>query len=333
VWIPGCATGEEVYSIAILLHEQAEKQRPTPEVQIFATDIDEAALSVARAGRYPASLMRKVPRDRLERYFRQQDDIYIISKKIRELCVFSTHNLIRDPPFSRVDLISCRNLLIYFGTEFQAHAVPVFHYALKPGGFLFLGTSENVTQFGHLFEPVDKKQRVFIRRDAAPQARPPVVPSRRRNPPSLAELRAEPLAKSVELRRAVEARVVHRYAPAHVVIDREGEIVHFSPRTGKYLEAPVGGPSRNLVAAARKGLKVELRAALREVLETGQRVERPRIVVDIEDRQQLIDLTIEPFRQDEADPLVLVVFRDVGTPMTAAEASAAHRPGAERRDR
>jgi two-component system, chemotaxis family, CheB/CheR fusion protein len=121
------------------------------------------------------------------------------------------------------------------------------------------------------------------------------------------------------LRRAVEARVVGRYAPAHVVIDRDGEIVHFSPRTGKYLEAPVGAPSRNLVAAARKGLKVELKSAVREVLDTGQRIERPRVAVDIDDRQQLINLVIEPFRQDDAEPLLLVVFRDVGAPMTAAE--------------
>jgi len=324
VWVPGCATGEEVYSIAILLRERAVKLDKAVEVQIFATDIDEMALGVARAGRYPASLMRKVSPERLERHFREIDDFYVISKDIRELCVFSTHNLIRDPPFSRVDLVSCRNLLIYFGNEFQARVMPVFHYALRPGGFLFLGTSENVGHTEDLFEPLDKKQRIFQRRDrAALQIQlPATLPERRRTKLSLAELRSEPTSKTIELRRAAESWVIKRFAPAHVVVDREGEILHFSPRTGRYLEAPAGAPTRNLVAAARRGLKGELRSALKEAVDSGQRVERPRIAVDIDDCQQLINLVIEPFREDNSEPVLLVVFRDVGAPMKPAEAIA-----------
>jgi two-component system, chemotaxis family, CheB/CheR fusion protein len=322
VWVPGCATGEEVYSIAILLREQAAKRDKPPEVQIFATDIDETALGVARAGRYPASLVRQVSRERLERHFRKVDDFYVISRDIRDTCVFSTHNLIRDPPFSRIDLVSCRNLLIYFGAEFQARVMPVFHYALKPQGFLFLGTSENIGHSEDLFEAVDKKQRIFMRRARpAPHIQmPQTMPHRRRGPPRLSELRSEPPSRALELRRAVEARVVGRYAPAHVVIDRDGEIVHFSPRTGKYLEAPVGAPSRNLIAAARRGLKGELKSAVREVLDSGRRIERARVAVDIDDSQQLVNLVIEPFRQDDAEPLLLVVFQEVGAAMTAAEA-------------
>jgi two-component system, chemotaxis family, CheB/CheR fusion protein len=322
VWIPGCATGEEVYSIAILLREQAAKLDKPPEVQIFATDIDETALGVARAGRYPASLLRQVSQERLERHFRKADDFYVISKDIRDMCVFSMHNLIRDPPFSRIDLVSCRNLLIYFGAEFQARVMPVFHYALKPGRFLFLGTSESIGHSEDLFEAVDKKQRIFVRRDRpAPHIQmPAAMAQRRRSPPKLSELRPEPTSRAVELRRAVEARVVNRYAPAHVVIDRDGEIVHFSPRTGKYLEAPVGAPSRNLVAAARRGLKDEIRSALREVLDSGRRTERTRIAVELDGGQQLIDLVIEPFRPDDAEPLLLVVFQEVGAAMTASEA-------------
>jgi two-component system, chemotaxis family, CheB/CheR fusion protein len=322
VWVPGCATGEEVYSLAILLREQAARLDKAADVQIFATDIDAAALRVARAGRYPASLMRKVSRERLDRHFRKVENFYVISKDIRELCVFSTHNLIRDPPFSRVDLVSCRNLLIYFGTEFQGRVIPVFHYALKPGGYLFLGTSENVGHSDDLFEPLDKKQRIFLRRDRpAPQIPLPTgVPGRRRGPPGLGELRAEPTSRTIELRRAAEARVIRRFAPAHVVVDREGEILHFSPRTGRYLEAPVGAPTRNLVAAARRGIKGELRSALKEAVDSGKRVERPRVAVDMEDREQLINLVIEPFREDGSEPLLLVVFRDVGAPMEPAEA-------------
>src|SRR5262249_13439488 len=193
VWVPGCATGEEVYSIAILLRERMDTMSAVPKVQVFATDIDEAALNVARVGRYPGPLMTNVSEARLKRHFTNDDVTYSVSKDIRELCVFSPHSVLRDPPFSRIDLISCRNLLIYLGAEFQAQVIPVFHFALKEGGFLFLGTSENVTQHGDLFTPVDKKQRIFQRRDhvSTPVRFPFFVPQAR-GFPSARELRQEP---------------------------------------------------------------------------------------------------------------------------------------------
>jgi two-component system CheB/CheR fusion protein len=165
VWVAGCATGEEVYSLAILLREHMDKLKALPKVQIFATDIDEAALAVARAGRYPGALLGNVSGERLKRFFVGDDVTYAVSKDIRDLCMFSPHNVVRDPPFSRIDLVSCRNLLIYFSSDFQAYAIPVFHFALRPRGYLFLGTSENVTQYPDLFHAVDKKHRVFQRRD------------------------------------------------------------------------------------------------------------------------------------------------------------------------
>src|SRR5262245_15655069 len=147
VWVPGCATGEEVYSIAILMREYMGSLRNVPKVQIFATDIDEAALAVARAGRYPQVLMQDVKPERLDRFFSRDDSSYSVVKEIRDMCIFSAHSVIRDPPFSRIDLISCRNLLIYLGPEFQSRVIPVFHFALKPAGYLFLGTSENISQY------------------------------------------------------------------------------------------------------------------------------------------------------------------------------------------
>src|SRR5262245_47280659 len=256
VWVPGCATGEEVYSLAIMLREQTEQSRSRVKVQIFASDIDEAALGVARAGRYPDTLLQGVSKERLERFFTSEGTSYVINKPIRDMCVFSSHSVVRDPPFLRMDLISCRNLLIYLNSELQGHVIPIFHYALKPNGFLFLGTSENISQHGDLFTSVDKKNRVFQRRgDGAAMPHLPVLFRRHGAGGGLAESRG-PTGHS--LWQSIEARVLERYAPAHVVVTREGDVINYSAGTGKYLEAPPGRPSRALMAMARKGLRLPL---------------------------------------------------------------------------
>ncbi len=167
VWVPGCATGEEVYSIAMLMREYMDGLTVIPRVQLFATDIDDASLSVARAARYPEALLDGVSAKRRERFFHADDGTNLVTKEVRELCIFSAHSVIRDPPFSRLDMVSCRNLLISFGGEMQTQVIPTFHYALRPGGHLFLGSSENATQFSDLFIPVDKKHRIFRRRETA----------------------------------------------------------------------------------------------------------------------------------------------------------------------
>ena len=316
VWVPGCATGEEVYSIAILLREHMESLTAIPKVQIFATDIDEAALSVARAARYPELLLDSVSEDRRKKYFTQDDGSYVVSKEVRDLCVFSPHSVIRDPPFSRLDLVSCRNLLIYFGAEMQNQVIPTFHYALRPGGYLFLGTSENVGQFSELFTPLDKKNRVFrSREDVSTTARVPLVVSGLRPAPfpmSLTE-RGKSLA-GIALRQAVEAQVLDRFAPAHVVVNRDGDIVYYSSRTGKYIEPMAGAPTRQLLTMAKKGLRLDLRALLREAVETERRINRDGIAVEAEDgRVQIVDLSVEPLSEtNEDDRLFLIVFREVG---------------------
>ena len=314
VWVPGCSTGEEVYSIAILMREHMNTLRASPKVQIFATDIDEPALTVARMGRYPAPLMNNISPERLKRFFVRDDVTYAVSKDIREMCMFSVHSVVRDPPFSRIDLISCRNLLIYFGGDFQSQAIPVFHFALKPRGFLFLGTSENVSQYGDLFSATDKKHRIFQRRDHV------VAPLRFAHAPPLGRLASlqesgrEPGAMVVAIRRAVENRVMERYAPAHVVVNSAGDILHYSSRTGKYLEPAAGAPNRQLAVMARKGLKLDLRAVLREAAESRRSASRSNIAVEIDDRVQLVDITVEPFGDNDNDPLFLVLFCDVGQP-------------------
>jgi two-component system CheB/CheR fusion protein len=319
VWIPGCATGEEVYSVAILLREHMDTLRASPKVQIFATDIDESALAVARMGRYPAPLMKNISPQRLQRFFVSDDVTYSASKEIRELCMFSVHSVVRDPPFSRIDLISCRNLLIYFGVDFQAQAIPVFHFALRPRGFLFLGTSENVSQYGDLFSAMDKKHRIFQRRDhvMAPLRLPQMALHARVG--ALSERGREPGAMVAAIRRAVENRVLERYAPAHVVVNSAGDILHYSTRTGKYLEPAPGVPNRQLLVMARKGLKLELRAVLREAAENRRPATRSNITLEIDGRIQLVDIAVEPFGENDSDPLFLVLFCDVGLPFDPAD--------------
>ena len=320
VWVPGCATGEEVYSIAILMREQAERSRSRAKVQLFATDIDEAALSVARTGRYPDTLLEGVSKPRLDRFFTSEGTSYVINKMIRDMCVFSSHSVVRDPPFSRMHLISCRNLLIYLNSELQGHVIPIFHYALKPQGFLFLGTSENITQHGDLFTPLDKKNRVFQRReDGASMPHLPVL--LRRHPAAdgaaLAESRGPP---GRSLRQSVEARVLERYAPAHVVVTREGDVINYSAGTGKYLEAPPGRPSRALMAMARRSLRLSLRSALHEAIESQRTAVRENIELDMDDDRGLVRVTVEPLREDDSEPLYLIVFSDSPVPVRPAKA-------------
>ncbi|RUZ68484.1 chemotaxis protein CheR, partial [Mesorhizobium sp. M7A.F.Ca.US.003.02.2.1] len=230
VWVPGCATGEEVFSIGILLREHMEKLTVVPRVQIFATDIDEPALAVARAARYPEALLQGLSPERRQRFFNGDGESYVISNEIRELCIFSPHSVIRDPPFSRMDLVSCRNLLIYFGPSIQSRVIPVFHYALKPGGYLFLGTSESVGQHDNLFATVDKKHRLFQAREhASPHIRLPALIGESRSgvfPSESAGLRKG--AAGYPLRQAVEAQVLERFAPPHVLVNAEGDVVYYS---------------------------------------------------------------------------------------------------------
>jgi two-component system, chemotaxis family, CheB/CheR fusion protein len=313
VWVPGCATGEEVYSLAIILREQAEQSRSRAKIQIFATDIDEAALAVARNARYPDTLLQGVSKERLERFFTSEGTSYVINKPIRDMCVFSSHSVVRDPPFSRIDLISCRNLLIYLNSELQGHVIPIFHYALKPNGFLFLGTSENISQHGDLFTSVDKKNRVFQRReDGAALPHLPVLFRRHGGAGRGSAETKEPTGRS--LRQSVEARVLERYAPAHVVVTREGDVINYSAGTGKYLEPPPGRPSRALMAMARKGLRLPLRSALHEAIESQRTAVRDNVELEADDKGELVKISVEPLRDNENESLYLVVFSDLRPP-------------------
>ncbi|MGB3625669.1 MAG: CheR family methyltransferase, partial [Henriciella sp.] len=315
VWVPGCATGEEVYSIAILMAEFLAESGAKTQIQIFATDIDDHALGVARAGRYPAALLEEVSAERLERYFVKDAESYTIAKKIRDMCIFSPHSIIRDPPFSRIDLVSCRNLLIYFGPEVQGQVIPTFHYALRPGGYLFLGTSENISQYSDLFSPIDKKARIFrAKEDHLGRARIPFPLENLGETSSPSPPLAPNAVKGLSFRQSVESVVADQFAPAHIVANRDGDIVYYSGKTGKYLEAAPGAPTRQFFSLARKSLRLEARAVFREAVETGRRAVRDGIPVENDEgRIQHVSITVSPLPSDtDAEPLYIVLFADQG---------------------
>jgi two-component system, chemotaxis family, CheB/CheR fusion protein len=321
VWVPGCSTGEEVYSIAILLREQLEKSSAPPKVQVFGTDIDEIAMAVARAARYPASVVKEVSPERLRRFFVHEAGTYRVVKELRDMCIFSAHSIIRDPPFSRLDLISCRNLLIYLKPALQAQILPLFHYALRPSGYLFLGISENVSRNSELFVTLDRKNRIFRRRDLV--ARPPLplqqfLPQMRREAAGPEENNSGLLQRSDTLRRAATTIVEH-FAPTFVIVDETGQTLYFSSGTGKYLQPAAGPFNRDIVAMARPGLRADLRAALHRAKETRQRVVRDRIHVQINGGFQMVSLAIEPILEGkEKETAFGIVFTDRG-PITVQD--------------
>ena len=322
IWIPGCATGEEVFSIAILAREHMDRLTAVPRVQIFATDIDDRALSVARAARYPGALLDSVSPERRKRFFVSDGGSYVVSKDVRELCIFSPHSVIRDPPFSRIDMVSCRNLLIYFGADMQNQVIPTFHYALRPEGYLFLGSAENVSQFTELFAPIEKRHRIFRRRSdsISPTRLPIALHGLRPGPGTDLVPRRQPLG-GLALRHAVEEQVVEHFAPPHVVVNHDGDVVYYSTRTGKYLEAPAGAPTRQLLTMARKSLRLDLRTLFRETVETGRTATRNGISLDSEEGGvQIVDLTIEPLGERTGEPLFLVLFSDQGPVLSREEA-------------
>ncbi|HEY1142681.1 MAG TPA: CheR family methyltransferase [Sphingomicrobium sp.] len=320
VWVLGCATGEEAYSIAILLAEISGQLDDPPQVQIFATDLDARALAVARAGRYSNTIAEHVSTERLARWFVKEGDTYCIVKELREMCIFSPHNLVKDAPFSRIDLLSCRNLLIYLNAEIQDRVIPIFHFSLRPGGILFLGSSENVTRHQKLFVPIDRKHRLFRRAETATRVLPdfPLSPrvSRRdalpeRAPPSI---RPAGLAASIG-RRATQ--VAERYAPAYVVIDREHEVLHFSGRTGRYLEPASGAATLNLLNLVHRDLRLDLRSALHHAAEQKRRIEVARVPMRENGDAELVNLIVEPVGEAEELTALVVLFQDAGAVLEA----------------
>lgn len=310
-WIPGCCSGEEAYTLAILLREAVRRSGRAIEFQMFATDLDAEAVEQARAGVYPAGIVADVPAELLKRYFIRRDDTFRVRKEIREMVVFAEQNVIKDPPFTRLDLLSCRNLMIYLNAGLQQRLLPIFHYTLKPGGLMLLGPSESIGAFDKLFEPVDKKWKIFRRRES-PSVSLPEMPAQPvvSDDGQEAGCRSGPSRHPGKVSEQIQRMLLDRFAPPSVVVNSRGEIVHIHGRTGMYLEPAAGRPSSNLLDMAREGLQIELAAGLRRALSGDEPVVRPRIRVKTNGDYTLVDLSVEQLEEPDAlRGLLLVSFR------------------------
>jgi two-component system CheB/CheR fusion protein len=268
VWVPGCASGEEAYSLAILLYECQERVAKRHKVQLFATDLDTQAIAVARKGLYPEGIAADLRPDRLARFFAEDNHGYRITKAIRDMVIFASHDLISDPPFTKLDVLSCRNLLIYLDAALQKRLMSMFHYALRPHGLLFLGTSETIGGFDDLFITVDRHWKLYKRREttsppAFPEFPPTALEAHQRVDPHMSDIRGREAATSLAV--LVEKLLLERYAPPSVIVNDRGEIMHIYGRTGTYLEPAPGQPRLNILTMARQGLQIPLTAAINRV--------------------------------------------------------------------
>lgn len=262
-WVVGCSTGEEAYSFAILISETMEKLKKHINVQIFATDIDERAIDSARRGVYPASIAADVSKERLRRFFVKEEGRFKVKQQIRDMVVFSLQSVIKDPPFSKLDMVSCRNLMIYLDATLQKKLIPLFHYTLNPEGVLLLGTSESIGEFTDLFKVVDAKWKVFQRKEGLGSGiidYTKGVAYERQAEAGLDTLQQMPV--STDIQALTEKAILEGYAPSGVLINDKYEILHFVGQTEKYLVPPVGKPHFNILTMARQDLKYKLTTAL-----------------------------------------------------------------------
>ncbi len=286
VWVAGCATGEEAYSIAILLLEHAATLAEAPRVQVFATDLSDEDIRTARAGAYPASIEADVSPERLRRFFTHENGRYRVSERLREAVVFAPHSLLLDPPFSKLDLVSCRNVLIYFQRDLQQQALALYHYALRPDGLLFLGTNESTDGGPELFAVVDKKARLYRRLDV--ETPPPALPHVPRvlYAPAPGEDREPPSPRLVPERKPTEAERVHRAlreetAPPSVLVGEGGDVAHVSDGAAPFLQVPTGAPSRTLAKMLRPELRATVQAALFQARRGGRPAQAGPVELDL----------------------------------------------------
>ena len=309
VWVLGCATGEEAYSIGILLREHMGRMDSAPHVQIFATDIDGRALATARVGRYRTNIEADMTSQRLARWFVREGDTYCVVKELREMCIFSQHNVIKDAPFSKLDLVSCRNLLIYLNAELQNRVIPLFHFALLPERYLFLGNSENVTRHPKLFAPVDRRARIFEKLETGARLPPefPITTAAGRGPVDLPAARS--FGPDVGLERRAQ-RIAERYAPAYVITDDNFQVLHFSGRTGRYIEPTPGAATLDLRQLVHRDLRPELRTALSRAAETNASAHVEQVQLGVNGHRVLVDITVEPIPESAGHRNFVVLFKE-----------------------
>ncbi|MEX2302742.1 MAG: chemotaxis protein CheB [Bryobacterales bacterium] len=312
-WVPGCATGEEAYSIAICFLEALGGYGPNPRLEVFATDVSQGAVKRAREGFYSENIAIDVSAERLRRFFAKTEGGFQVSKQVRDVCVFAPQNLVKDPPFSRLDLVSCRNVLIYLGTAPQRRVLTTFHYALKPGGFLMLGASETTSAAGELFEQLTKKHRIFVKLPASvhwqfvlPQTDVGSGTRRLPNGPGRDAQQAPDVGKEAD------RVVLTRYSLPGVVVNSAFEIMQFRGHTSAYLEPSPGEASLNLFRMARRGLVIDLRAAVYQARKSGSAARREGVEFGVNGGIRSVDLEVIPLGSgNPAEICYLILFDDV----------------------
>lgn len=327
VWVAGCSTGEEAYSLAIILREYLTQRKRHLTVQIFASDLDNRAIETARGGLYPIGIASDIGSERLQRFFTKEDGSYRVKKEIRDLVVFARHNILTDAPFTKLDLLSCRNLLIYLEANAQQKILPLFHYALKPNGILFLGSSETIGGFERLFSVIGRRGKLFKR-----TAEPGTFPHLERFPGGLMNVTTERCAgdeahtitaRPPSIPDLIQQLLVTRYAPPAVVVNGRGEVVHIHGHTGAYLEPAPGPPTRYLIEMAREGLQHDLALALHQAAGREDEVVRHDVRVKANGGVILVNVTVKSIVEPETlQGLFLVTFDRVRTDKAAGRTGA-----------
>ena len=315
VWVPGCSTGEEAYSLGICLLEALGERAQEFRLQIFATDLDEEAITRARIGNYPASIVTDVSGDRLRRYFQRRENGYEVGRRLRELVVFATHDLTRDAPFSRLDLCSCRNVLIYLQAPLQKRVMRVLHYALAPEGFLVLGTSETVGDSAELFSTFDKKNRIYSKKNVAGAGLFELDGVMLRDLRSARGAQPDPLRPVANLQQLADRKVLERFGPAGVLVNEALDVLQFRGRTGPYIEPQPGAATLNLLRLARPELHVELRTAIHRSLADNVTTSARHVGLKVGEESQTVTIEVHPLCDAETGTRsLLVLFRDESSP-------------------
>jgi len=316
-WTPGCSTGEEAYSLAIVFRETLEQVKPTVHfsLQVFATDLDKDAIDKARVGAYPANIEADVGEDRLHRFFVKEERGYQVAKEIREMVIFAPQNLVMDPPFTKLDILTCRNLLIYLESDLQKKLLPLFHYSLNPGGILMLGSSETTGQSSDLFTPLSGKTRLYRRKDSALGTDFVQFPAVFAHTHAISPATIFPpqaMTSTPSLQAMTDSMLLRRYSPAAVLATDNGDIVYFSGKTGKYLEPAAGKANLNLFAMAREGLSGALSEAFSKVIRQKSAITLKAVEVGSNGGTLVVDVAVEYLTEPIAlQGMVLVVFREL----------------------
>ncbi len=327
-WVPGCSTGEEAYSLAMVFKEVADKLKKKITLQVFATDLDKDAIGKARQGVYPENISADVSPRQMSRFFTKEDHGCRVTAEIRHMVTFAPQSLILDPPFTKLDILSCRNLLIYLAPEMQKKLIPLFHYSLNPGGILFLGSAETVGTFTDLFTPLNNKLRIFRRMTSAMRTEPIDFPASFA-PPLPVGIEARPAAKPpVSLQTLADQLVLEHYASPTVLVNDKGDILYVSGRTGKYLEPAAGKANWNIFAMAREGLRYEISNAFHKAIEQDAPVVVRGLKVGTNGGKQCVDISVQRLEQpDSLHGLVMIVFTDVAAPPETKTANRSEQAG------